>query len=145
MKKLGLYYFSIILLVLLSQLTPWGQLLFQRPKFNHLQFPTKEQSFTPAIPILNPGVVPAFPASEIILQEKLFAPFVVLKGQDLSNKNLSHAHLSFADLRDTNLKGSDLSQALLYGARLEGAKFNTKTKLPFSKETARNLGMQEDL
>lgn len=144
MKQLGYYYGAIILIVLLSQLTPTGQRLFPRPKINTLQFPSQDQTFSPVFPVLNPGLQPQFPASEIILQERLFAPFIILKDQSLANKNLAKAHFSFADLRHTDLRGTDLSQALLYGARLEGALFNKETKLPFAKETAFIFGMREE-
>ncbi|WP_374079305.1 pentapeptide repeat-containing protein [Bdellovibrio bacteriovorus] len=144
MKQLGYYYGAIILIVLLSQLTPMGQRLFPRPKINTLQFPSQDQTFSPVFPVLNPGLQPQFPASEIILQERLFAPFIVLKEQNLKNKNLSKAHLSFADLREADLRGTDLSQALLYGAHLEGALFNRETKLPFTKDVALTFGMREE-
>nr|WP_295899581.1 pentapeptide repeat-containing protein [uncultured Bdellovibrio sp.] len=143
MKRLGFYYGSILIIVFLSQLTPWGQRLFPKPKINSLSFPSQDQVFTPLFPVLNPGVEPQFPASEIILQERLFAPFIILKNQNLSRKNLSKAHLSFADLRNANLRGTDLSKALLYGARLDGALFDKDTQLPFSKNVALSLGMRE--
>ncbi|WP_373999333.1 pentapeptide repeat-containing protein [Bdellovibrio bacteriovorus] len=145
MKRLGFYYSGLIVFVGLLQLTYLGQRLFPPPKVNRLYFPSEEQVFTPAFPILNPGVQPLFPASEVILQERLYAPFVSLRETDLSNRNLSKAHLSFADLRGSKLLGTDLSQALLYGAQLEGAVFNKNTRLPFSYETALALGMKEQL
>jgi|GEM_PF-1964156 len=145
MKRLAYYYGTILFIVIFSQLTPWGQLLFPQPKINSVVFPSQDQIFSPLFPVLNPGLVPQFPASDIILQERLFAPFIVLQGQNLFGRNLSKAHLSFADLRNTDLRSADLSNALLYGARLEGAIFNASTRLPFDRETAIALGMKEQL
>lgn len=114
------------------------------PSSVDLSFPKKDQAFSTDLPVLMPGSLPRFPESDIILQERLYAPFVNLAGQNLSLKNLRLAHLSFANLSGTDLRGADLSLAILYGADLSGAKFNSATKLPFDLNTARALGMKEE-
>ncbi|WP_374030911.1 pentapeptide repeat-containing protein [Bdellovibrio bacteriovorus] len=144
MKSLTSYYLIICVVILGGYLLPHGHELFPAPKVRTLNFPSVEQTFNPALPVLAPGTVPQFPAADIILQENLFAPFAVLRDQNLSEKNLSKSNLSFADLRNANLKGTNLSEALLYGSQLQGALFDSGTRLPFSSETARSLGMREE-
>lgn len=143
--KSAIVYYVFMFLILVAQGTSKGSLLFPLPKEISLNFPSTEQKFSPQFPVMSPGLRPSFPSAEIIFQERLFAPFIVLKDQDLSHKNLARAHLSFADLRNVNLSGTDLSNSLLYGARLEGALFDHSTKLPFTKDTALALGMKESL
>ncbi|UXR66021.1 pentapeptide repeat-containing protein [Bdellovibrio bacteriovorus] len=142
-RSLGLYYAILIVIIGASQFFEGGGRVLPLPKKNHLNFPSTDQIFNPAFPVLSSGLHPQFPASDIILQELLFAPFIILKEQNLSGKNLGKAHLSFADLRKTDLTGTDLSQAFLYGAQLDGALFNEKTHLPFSEQTALKLGMKK--
>lgn len=144
MKKLGIYYFAIILIVGLGQFSNLGAALFPKIKYKTPTFPQPEERFSTQLPILKSGAKPRFPDSKVILnQPNLFAPFVILNNIDLSKKNLSKAHLSFADLRNANLKGADLSNAILYGANLKGSLFDSATTLPFTKSTALDLGMVE--
>ncbi|MWQ98783.1 hypothetical protein GQA09_33200, partial [Escherichia coli] len=140
MKALATYYLILIAVLAGGYFLPRGPELFPLPKNRHLVFPSQDQIFNPSFPVLASGTQPQFPASEIILQENLFAPFVVLRDQNLSGKNLSKSNLSFADLRGANLQNTDLSAALLYGSKLDGALYNQSTRLPFSFSTARALG-----
>ena len=142
-RSLGIYYLGLIVIIGACQFSDGGRRILPPPKKNHLNFPSLDQTFNPMFPVLSAGLHPQFPASDIILQERLFAPFIVLKQQSLSGKNLSKAHLSFADLRDADLRGADLSGALLYGAQLNGAQFNETTRLPFSEQMALNHGMKK--
>jgi len=87
----------------------------------------------------------------------------ILQGADLRKANLKNANLKNSKLEGANLQGCVLEGADLTGANLgetplqenqkkegllvlnptdlKGATFNSKTKLPFSKETALQKGM----
>lgn len=65
---------------------------------------------------------------------------------DFSYSNLSGANLSRSDLRFANFTQADLSEANLEGTLLDeavflGARFNQKTRLPFSRDQALQRGM----
>lgn len=59
----------------------------------------------------------------------------------LNRTNLTEANLSQTDFSQAGMKGTDLTGANFQGAIFKDATYSTRTKLPFSEETARNLGM----
>jgi len=67
-----------------------------------------------------------------------------LYGADLKYANLQRANFENAWLFNTDLRGADFRNTNLRKIKrrgLENAKFNDRTKLPFSKEYALSLGM----
>jgi hypothetical protein len=71
---------------------------------------------------------------------------VSLRGASLRRANLAGADLSGADLRgadltDTFISGMGFRAADDVAARFQGALFDAQTRLPFSTDTARRLGM----
>jgi hypothetical protein len=60
---------------------------------------------------------------------------------NLQNADLRSANLSYCDFRKANLKGARLSETVLLGSQWTGALFDSKTELPFSRETAQQKGM----
>lgn len=66
----------------------------------------------------------------------------VLREADLRGAQLNESDLSFADLRGADLTGADLTDAFALGTRFENARFDSKTRLPFSEETALGRGLR---
>lgn len=67
---------------------------------------------------------------------------------DLRNLNFTGADLTGArfirdDLRGCDFRRANMTEALIVACDLRGAKFNSTTRLPFDKKTARELGMEE--
>ena len=57
------------------------------------------------------------------------------------NSQVRGSVFNFADFKNVQFKNMDLSAALFLGARFENSYYDQATKLPFSKEWARKIGL----
>jgi uncharacterized protein YjbI with pentapeptide repeats len=67
--------------------------------------------------------------------------FAEFKNCDFLNADFSGADISFSDFSDANLKGANLTDTWYVGSIFKGARIDSRTKLPFSLDKARQLGM----
>ncbi|KYG62377.1 hypothetical protein AZI86_16195 [Bdellovibrio bacteriovorus] len=58
--------------------------------------------------------------------------------------DLRETDLSFCDFSSADLRGANLKNSWVLGTTFRGARFDSKTKLPFSISTAHELGMISD-
>lgn len=63
------------------------------------------------------------------------------RDSDLREALLQESDLSFVDFRRSDLRGADLRGAWVLGTLFDQARYDRNTKLPFSHEKARQLGM----
>ena len=62
---------------------------------------------------------------------------------DLQNANFWGANLQESKFQGSDLRGANLESTLVLFTKFNGSKFNSKTRLPFSKAEALNRGMVE--
>lgn len=66
------------------------------------------------------------------------------RGGDFRNANLVSALLRYCHFEGADLGGADLTDAVVALTDLKGARFDSRTKLPFSREVALARGMVEN-
>ena len=64
-----------------------------------------------------------------------------LENVTFENSDLGGAIFNFATLRNVHFKNIDLHSAIFIGTRFENAYYDSNTKLPFSKEQAKKIGL----
>lgn len=62
-------------------------------------------------------------------------------GTQLSGADFRGANLSYSNFKNADLRGAQLNETVLLGTIWTGAKIDSRTRLPFSAEVARQKGM----
>ena len=72
---------------------------------------------------------------------KSFFYGAIFKNVVFENSELGGSVFNFADFENTEFKNVNLQSAVFIGARFNNSYYDSKTKLPFSKEQARKKGL----
>lgn len=67
----------------------------------------------------------------------------IIKNTFFEDSKLSGVIFKFTTFINVQFKNVDMTQALFIGSRFKNSTYDQNTKLPFSKETARDLGLKE--